>query len=150
MTTIAYRDKVMAGDGLVSDDTGHIWTKNCVKVWRLSDGSLFGTAGDSEAGHRLHLAAEAAAANGNAQGLKFPHFADGIDVAALLVTPDGKIWLSEGSAWEQWPDDYAAIGNGRRCALTALRLGHTVKEAVQAGIEGDCFSGGLITVVQQD
>lgn len=150
MTVIAYRDRVMVGDGLVSDDDGHIWATNCVKVHKLSDGSLIGTAGDSESAHRLRLAAEAAAANGSAISMDFPHLPDDASVNAMLVTPEGKIYLSEGAVWEQWTEDFMAIGNGKRIAMAVMRLGHSALEAAQSGIAGDVFCGGLITTVSLD
>lgn len=150
MTVIAYRDRVLVGDGLVSDDDGHVWATQCVKVHKLADGSLIGTSGDSESAHRVRLAAEAAAANGNALAMDFPHLSDEASVIAIMVTPDGKIWLTEGAVWEQWTENFMAIGNGKRIAMAVMRLGHSALEAVKAGIDGDIFCGGLITSVSLD
>ena len=150
MTTIAYKDGILAGDTSMSEDSGRVWTNNCEKVFRLQDGSLFGCSGECEPGDRLKRAVEAAAAGGDALACEFPHFGDNDELSAILVKPDGSIWVSEGAIWTRWPDKIAATGSGSDCAMTALRLGHSAWEAVQAGIDGDCFSGGRITSVQLD
>ena len=45
MTTIAYKDGVLAGDQRLTSK-GFIWHDKERKVFRLRDGSLFGASGD--------------------------------------------------------------------------------------------------------
>ena len=55
---------------------------------------------------------------------------------------------TEGGLWCEWDEEFLAIGSGKRCALTALRLGFNAVRAVKEGIAGDVNSGGKITVVK--
>lgn len=140
MTTIAYRDGVLAGDTRVTDDSGHVWTDKCKKVFRIKDGSLVGVSGDMEPGELLLDALRAGVTE-----FKLP--ADS-DINAIRVLADGRLFISEGEAWTLWPEPYAAIGSGKRCALTALRMGYSAREAVRQGIAGDSYSGGRIISVK--
>lgn len=139
MTTIAYKDGVMAGDQrLSSTDTGHIWTDKCRKVFKLRDGSIFGGAGDDDATIQLLAALK--------KGFLAPKIEG--DVDAIHVTPDGKVFLWSGTRWCKWHSPFAAIGSGKRNAITALRLGHDAVTAVKEGIANDVFSGGRVQTVK--
>lgn len=139
MTTIAYKDGILAGDGRITEGD-HIYTDKCVKVFRLKDGSLFGGAGDSE-GDALVLQAVR-------EGVLLPELPADCTVTCVRVTLDGKVHVFEGKHWEEWCEPFIAIGNGKPYALTALRLGFSAKTAVKMGIAGDVHSGGKITSVK--
>ncbi len=141
MTTIAYRDGILAGDGRVSDADGHIWRDNDRKVFKLPDGSLFAGAGAEEGLEILKAHME----RGHYRTM--PNLNVG-DITGLHVRNNGNIYVTEGGMWYFWPEEYIAIGSGKRCALTALRLGFNAVRAVKEGIAGDVNSGGKITVVR--
>lgn len=141
MTTIAYKDGVLASDSRLSDDTGHIWSHHCKKIWRLKDGSLVGFSGDDEAGTLILQSLQ--------RGLSaLPSLSNDVEVCGLRVMPDGTIWITEGHAWRAWEDSFAAIGSGQPYAMTVLRAGGSAYEAVKAGIESNCFSGGAIQTLR--
>jgi 20S proteasome alpha/beta subunit len=140
MTTIAYKDGILAGDTRLSGEKGMIWHDKERKVFRLPDGSLFGASGDQEGGEILLAALR--------KGKLLTKLPDKAEIAAIRVTADGVLFVFEGAAWMKWPEPFAAIGSGKRCALTALRLGFTAVVAVKQGIAGDCYSGGKVQTVK--
>lgn len=140
MTTIAYKDGVMAGDGRVScTETGHVFMDTSVKVWKLPDGGLFGAAGCDEDIALVHGALMAGKS-------KIPDHLE--EIFGVWVKPNGDVYVTEGAPWHKWGEDFIAIGSGKRCAHTALKLGHDAVTAVKMGIEGDVYSGGAITIVE--
>lgn len=143
MTTIAYRDGVLAGDGRETNqnDDKSSWViirDNCVKVWKLPDGGLFGAAHGSECIERLRVALE--------NGHPAPKLDD---VAGLLVKPNGTLWLYEGTIWQPLTGfKYYAVGSGSIHAWTALDAGCSAREAVRLAMKRDMFSGGKIATVR--
>src|SRR5262245_30191902 len=110
MTTIAYRDGVLASESRLTEK-GFIYTDNCQKLWRLKDGSLFGASGDDEGGVLLLQALLANA--------KTPEL---VGTRGIRIQVDEAIWIYEGTIWREWPEPYVAIGSGKRFAMTALHL----------------------------
>lgn len=135
MTTIAYREGVMAGDGRATQG-GTVMSSTQKKVCRFRDGSLFGYAGDREDGERLKQAIKAGAAA--------PKLGN---INALLVTPDGKIRFYEGQVWVDVKDLYTATGSGSPHALTAMDCDLGAVDAVKKAILRDPSSGGRVSSV---
>lgn len=144
MTCIAYRGGVMAADGreTAQNDEDSSWYRvrdNCVKVFRLKDGSLFGAAHGSEDIERLH---QALMKNQPPPKLE--------DIAALKLDPKGRLWLYEGNIWQSLKGmPYYAVGSGALCALSAMDVGASAVEAVKVAINRDLWCGGKITVVKR-
>lgn len=143
MTTIAYRDGVMAGDGretaIGEDESSVILGDDCVKVFKLRNGNLFGGSRGSEDIFRLQQALE--------KGYKPPKLED---INALLVDRKGRLWLYEGRVWQPITQSYYAVGSGSVFALGAMDAGATALEAVAIGVKRDPYSGGLISNVKLD
>lgn len=141
MTTIVYRDGVMAGDGretIIEDHESPIINNDdSVKVFRLKDGRLFGASKTSESCYRLHESL--------VKGFAPPKLED---INGLLVDRKGKLWFFEGYIWYPLKEKCYAIGSGARFALPALDAGATAVEACKIGIKRDPYSGGKITVVR--
>lgn len=133
MTTIAYRDGVLASDSRLSFND-NICTDKCIKIWRLPDGTLFGASGDNEPGLLI--------LNSLRKGLPLPKF-DG-QALGVRILPKGQIYVTEGLLWDRWPEKFVAIGSGGKHALAVLRHGGSAVEAVKAGIAGDVYSGGRV------
>jgi ATP-dependent protease HslVU (ClpYQ) peptidase subunit len=139
VTTVVYRSGVLAGDTRVtSEDT--VMPGRERKVFRLPDGSLFAAADDAEGGELLLRAMR--------KGMPPPRLVGDLKVQALLVKPNRKLFIFEGSVWVSHSAEYYALGTGRPYALGALYRGATAVEAVRAGIEFDAHSGGRIQVVK--
>lgn len=109
----------------------------------MRDGSLFGAAGDSE-GCMILL-------DGLKKGIQLPSVPKhdkGPDIHALLITKDASIFMYEGFRWSSVPQNYIAIGSGRKAALALLHYGATAIEAVRGGIRTDPYTGGRILTVR--
>jgi len=142
MTTIAYRDGVMAGDGTETscgDGTHMVLTRNCVKVYRLPNGELFGGSDGTEDIERLY--------HSLVKGLPAPKLES---INGLRVDLKGRIWLYEGNIWQRVGKDtgYYAIGNGAVFAFPLLKAGHSAVEAVKIAKELDVYSGGKLSSVK--
>lgn len=139
MTTIAYRDGVLASDTRVCLTDGMIVTDTAKKLHRFRDGRLYGYAGSVEQGVELF------------QELKKADNIDDIDgfegVTAIIVNLDGSLWMREGSIWikqERSKAMYYAIGSGCGYALAAMDAGACAKRAVEIAIKRDNQSGGNV------
>lgn len=142
MTTIAYRDGILAGDGRETDINDHtdgamVLRDNLKKVHRLKDGRLFGAAGSSEAGARLLIAMQT--------GQSLPKLED---MSAIMVDLDGKVWVFEGNMWVRHNTPYYAIGSGNVCAICAMDAGADAITAAKIGARRDPFSGGKVSWVK--
>lgn len=136
MTTIAYRDGVLASDsretstnGEVGDD-GFVIDSECEKIWRLPDGQLFGAAHASEDCTRLYMAL--------LTGDDMPALDD---VAGILIALDGSYRLYDGHIWVPGRLPYYALGSGARFAFAAFKAGASAQRACEIGAEMDPYSG---------
>lgn len=136
MTTVAYRDGVLAGDGRVTIGDMVVTNKQR-KVHRLSGGRLFGWSGSLEDGERLLMSIKADEA--------LPSLGN---ITALMIHPDGAIELFEGALWVRRPMPYYALGSGSPYAIGAMDAGATAVEAVRIGIKRDTGSGGSVVSVK--
>jgi ATP-dependent protease HslVU (ClpYQ) peptidase subunit len=138
VTTVVYRDGVMAGDGRETIDQGGssmILRDDCPKVYRLKDGRVFGAAHGSEAIERMLRALN----EGQDIHKLTPHLED---VVAIVVDKKGRIMVSEGIIWVRVRVPFYTIGSGSMFAFPALKAGVSAIEAVRIACECDPFSGG--------
>lgn len=136
MTSIAYKDGMMAGDSRVTFDNT-VLPDTGRKVHRLRNGCLFGAAGSAEEIEKLK---RTVMRNEDPPKSK--------DVSALKVDPDGTIWCYEGEIWSKVRTPFAALGSGTIAALAAMYAGADAKEAVKIAIKLDTHSGGRVNVVR--
>ena len=138
MTTIVYRDGVMAAEGRSTlDDT--IITDCALKITRLSDGALIAIAGEDsyEAPLIRYLEDEQE---------ELPQATPNA-FAALLVEVDGTTKLYSGVGDFTVVDaPFIAIGSGAPYAYGALEMGASARDAVGIAISRDPNSGGAIQV----
>lgn len=141
MTTIAWRDGVLAADGRVTYGGSLILTDSCKKIRRLSDGSLFALCGDPVLEERLIEWLENCE-----EGESLPPH--GKDFTAILVDPDGALSTYEGSGDRFMPmyDGFAAFGSGMDFAYGAMEAGATAEEAVKAASRRNVSTGGDIQI----
>jgi ATP-dependent protease HslVU (ClpYQ) peptidase subunit len=137
MTSIAYRNGIMAADTLMVQGgtiMGHL-----VKIVRRDDGHLAGAAGDcswAQAFHRWFLAGE--------EG-DLPEQGD--NAKGIIARPDKTVQFSEPGGLISFKAPFAAIGCGRDVMLGAMWMGAPAIAAVQAAIALDPYCGGDITVL---
>lgn len=139
MTTIAYRDGVLAADTL-STCNGMIETE-VVKIWDHK-GYLGGAAGSHALCNRFRSWFV-----GGMDGESPFHGGD--DGNGLVAVPDGKIivWGKHGS----WTVNRAfyALGSGEQIAMGAMAAGASAQEAVKIAATMDTITGSKITVLKR-
>lgn len=147
MTVIAYSSKhrILAADSRCSDATGMHLT-NCQKVFRLRNGALLGTAGDSDDREVRELLAKATPR-------KMPSRTQLADLRAvftgIVVFPKGQvfiveIWHREFDTIGEWTasvdairDEIVAVGCGAQYAYGAMEVGADPIKAVRAACRRD-------------
>jgi ATP-dependent protease HslVU (ClpYQ) peptidase subunit len=137
MTTIAFRDGVMAADSaaVMGDTIVH----RMKKIQRMPNGALAGFAGDVEQALAL-LDWLRDGQRGRKPKSK--------DVALIYVTPSGKILhYNGGRKAHPIAEPYYAIGTGKDVAFGAMYAGADAKTAVRAAIKRDTHSRGPVQVM---
>lgn len=144
MTTIAYRDGVMAADSQVTSGNRKLRTS---KARRLKGGGLIGGTGNLAHVLKLFRWADGGLRRGNK-----PEFPDGgADAECLLVKADGTVWLlDEELEPMQFEDPFLAIGSGGPYAMAAMECGRTPEEAVEVAAKFDAATSGPVQVWRLD
>lgn len=141
MTTIAYRDGVMAADTAASwESDGGSYRTRQIKLHRAA-GCVVGIAGDYYAGAAFLAWFE------DEDDTEKPDPNSAGEFLALIADAAGKIWTANcfyTLVEEEGP--YFAIGSGAPYALSGLRLGLSAEEAVAHASEFDTQTHGDITV----
>lgn len=136
MTTIAYRDGVLAADTLTT--ANGIRCGHHVKIHRFGR-LLTGYCGRSSnyEAFRSWVKAGAEGKFTSAEGNVFIVTPDGV----AIVWGDGDYpWRETGAMW--------ALGSGEQLALGAMAAGATAEEAIHAAIAWDTGSGGPVTAIR--
>lgn len=118
---------------ITDDESAMVLNDTCVKIYRLPDGSLFGASRGSESIVRLHKSL--------VDNLPPPKLDD---INALMVKPDGTMWLYEGNIWQPIIAPYYAVGSGATFAFPAMDAGASAIEAAEIGAKRDPYSGGKV------
>jgi ATP-dependent protease HslVU (ClpYQ) peptidase subunit len=149
VTTIVYRDGILAADTQVTRTNGII-DGNSHKIFRLGCGGVIGLAGRlslfstikdivKAKGEGFEIAQEDA-------DRYIQHNKDE-NIEALIISKDGKIFNLENDMSIFAIDcDYAAIGTGALIALGALSVGASAIQAIDAAKRHDAFTGGYTEV----
>lgn len=146
MTTIAYRDGIMASDSRCADEQDMHLT-NCQKMYTLKNGSTLGTAGDDDARPLMKLL-------GRKQLPSRKKLAQTeVDFKGILVLPDLSVYIVEVGRKEEEPglgewygmlseitDTICAVGTGSQFAYGAMEAGKTAAEAVEIACKRDINS----------
>lgn len=136
MTVIATDGRTMACDGIVTQH-GTIIDLDCCKVDRLSDGSVFGSAGDSVGGDLMRDWL-----NGGKVG-DFPRMES---TTGLLLNVDGTVdlYCSEDGGRPTRVPPPMAIGSGMDIAIGAMDAGASPQRAVEITIRRVPNTGGTV------
>lgn len=139
MTTVACDGRMMAGDGMVTDDN-IVCSLDTEKVVRLRDGRIAGFCGDAFS-YRLFAEWLDNGCEGDP-----PKSIDGL--GCIVLSPDGTLTSYDEHGRTFVEHDKWAIGSGQRFALAAMDLGKSAGEAVVYACTRDVFSGGIITSLE--
>jgi hypothetical protein len=147
MTTIAYRDGVLAADTKGTDDNGyHPGTYRCEKLFRV-DGDIIATAGEDATGM---IFVDWYGSKKNGKRPKPPaRLVDGAaDFAVLILRKDGLYWSDKWCRMNKIMDEIYALGSGAPYALGAMAMGAPPEEAVRIAMRWDCYTGGDIVTMR--
>lgn len=144
MTTIAYRDGIMAADsGCWIGDARHGWGEKLVKG---KDGTLYGLSGDTAACCEFMGWAESGEGE---MPRPVRRDDDRNSFIALAVSPGGPIRLLTAGGWERFPAaPYYAIGASLEVALGALWHGATAVDAIKAALAHGSGAFGEVQVIR--
>jgi hypothetical protein len=137
MTTIVYRDGIIAADSLVVSGGTKLPGK-VDKVFDLGDG-YYTFCGDTARGH-LVLASLL-------EDEDLPTWNED-DTTCIRIDDDGACWIYEGMGpWQKEGGPYHAWGSGRDLAFGALYWGHNAVEAVEVAMAHDTLTEAPIQVI---
>lgn len=154
MTTIAYKDGLMACDSAYSDSDTLLTRRS--KITRLKSGGLLGSSGEDDDRAVVELFDKVKTPSG------FPSRKQLIDLqvdyGGILVLPSGRIFSvgvdepdKDQTHWSggifEVAEDYYAVGGGREHALTAMECGKSAKDAVHMAIRRSMTSRPPVHVV---
>ena len=141
MTTVAYRDGVMAADTGVMDSSGCRYA-HVKKIHRCPNGSLVAGAGDMPSVHAIF-----AWYDRDCPVDELPNIPadDARDVSILIVKPDDTVFYTEKDLQElPIEGEFFAIGSGREGALCAMAAGATAEHAVRIASRFDIYTNELV------
>jgi ATP-dependent protease HslVU (ClpYQ) peptidase subunit len=141
VTTIAYRNGVMAGDSLAT--TGGTRFCGIRKVHKLANGALLGVTGDVTRAMRLVRALHDTQGRLNDDVSDLARKCDGV-----YVHPKGTVWVLEGGGFYEAFAEFLATGSGMDYALAAMKMGAGARKAVEVACELDIYSGAPVDVVK--
>lgn len=154
MTTISYKDGIMAAEGKMT--LGDMVIKlDTEKVFWVNN-HLVGVCGRARAINTFvtwlqkmtdyHIVNQEV---GELVDLVPPALEDDEGYSALVVTPSRQVLMYEGNTpIDMGLDVPMSVGSGSCFALAAMKAGSSAEEAVKVACELDVYSGGEITVVQ--
>jgi len=141
ISTIAYRDGVIASDSLVM--CGHIRAGYTKKITKTSEGYLLGAAGSLADLNKFFDVFEA----NQSEDIVFSKDMDFDNFEGMIVTPKGKVYIVENSGYPFHIEaDYYAVGSGTELAKGAMAMGASSVDAVKVAIELSNESGGKVNV----
>lgn len=143
MTTIAYRDGVLAADTQITcGSTIDGWTQKAFRKGQL----LFATTGCSGRGDAF-LAWVRSGMKGDAPEMKGEKEDDEEANGFLFPGGDRVVWRYR-NVWASHRAPFFAYGSGADIAIGAMLAGATAEEAVRCAAERDTATGGEITVLR--
>lgn len=143
MTTIAYRDGVLAGDTQITcGATIDGWTQ---KVFRKGP-ILYATTGCSGLGDAFRAWVEGGLV-GDAPAMK--REGDDAEASGYIFPGGDRVVWRYNSVWASHRAPFFAYGSGAEIALGAMLAGASAEEAVKLAAERDTNTGGEITVLKR-
>ena len=137
MTTIAYRDGILAADSQTT--AGHLSVSSAQsKIRKFDDGyaAFSGLCSDMPILFDL------------IKGKEIEGDTKNLDAKAIVMPNEGKPYQayvdSLGKLYKHPINKFSAIGSGWAIAMGAMQSGASAKEAVKAAIKLDIYSGGAV------
>lgn len=147
MTTIAFRDGIMAADsGSWAGDASHGFAE---KLARGADGTLYGVAGNAAESEGF-LEWVRCGCNGSSPKPVYTADRKESSFIVLIARPGERIGLLSGGGEERYDAPYYAIGAGAVAAFGALFMGATAVQSIEAAKEHGVGAFGKIRTVNHD
>lgn len=140
MTTIAYRDGVLAADTAVHDRG--VYCGEVTKIYQYRDGTMGGAAGclGDVAAMREFIASG---------GMNEPPEFKDEDSEGILIRPWGKVeWIGEKRKRIELTGEFFAIGSGFKLALGAMHAGADAIRAVEIAAHLDNHTRAPLTILR--
>lgn len=156
MTTVAYRDGVLASDSKVT--MGHLYAMNQPKLHRLKGGAMLGQAGDCDVREIVHLLQ--AVTTEDAIPDKDTLSATRTDFEGILVLPNKEVYYlavfkEEFGSSVEWQahvnklyNKFIACGSGGELAMAAMMQGASAEEAIKIAAALDIYTGGKVQTME--
>ena len=145
MTTVAFKDGILAADTLVT--AGGQRDGYMKKAAVLKDGTLAAHSGTATYWGKF-LAWDAGGRVGDCPVVGISEKEDCTNVLEVLPSGRLRMWSNSGS-WEFEPvEGVYGIGSGGEYAVGAMAMGATAEEAVRLAMRFDSRTGGEITVLR--
>lgn len=148
MTTIAYKDGVLASDSRATW-AGNV-KANCIKMWRIQSKVepvkgevLLGVCGNLAAALLFKDWMEA----GGAPNLKERGVDADDSFGAIIVHKSGLYSADHLCRIEAMPEEFWSDGSGSQFALGAMACGKSAADAVRVASRFDCYTGGRIVTM---
>jgi hypothetical protein len=145
MTTIAYKDGVMASDSCISG--GGTWRASVAKVGKTSTGALYGWAGEADIREALNLIDRIHTPDDLPSKREIAHTQT--DFSLLIAFGPNEVYSihcneCEDGRYQGYVNianlGFASIGSGSEIATGALAAGASAVDAVKIATEFDCYS----------
>jgi len=130
MTTIAYRNGVMAADS--GSWIGDASISGAQKVAAGHDGTLYGVSG--VAGHCCNYLAWVESGCAGSEPMPEVRPDDGSSFIVLIAPPAGPLILRTAQGDEVYDTAYMSVGAGNVAALAAMFCGASAEQAIEAAI----------------
>lgn len=141
MTTIAFRDGVLAADSQVT--CGAVRDGTAKKIGRTPDGRLWAFTGKLRFMEAWREWCEAPAGSTGPDAPRLPEIDDS---TGILISPDGVVREWWGDGWVVNNSSPVAWGSGSELALGAMAAGASAEEAVAIAIRLHIESSGPINI----
>lgn len=135
MTTVAYKDGVLAADSCIVEDGGSRRVPGGMKKIVEIDGDVYSFCGS--------VSQFLACIKALAENQELPTW----EGSTILVKIDlkGRVWSNEGNGpWIKADGKYAAFGSGSSYAYGAMAVGASAVDAVKAASKFDTSTGGPV------
>jgi len=138
MTTIAYKDGILASDRRLTYE-GKIMSDSTQKIFKLNDGSIAALAGDAAAAFEYIKWLQSDRTSSSPVDEMHE-----VDFSIMIIAKDGTVSFIENGKMEppHKPEKYYALGSGRAAALGAMAFGATAAQAVKFAMRVDSSTGG--------
>lgn len=144
MTTIAYRDGIMAADTLVTG--GDVRRGHVLKIGQTALGSLVGVTGMAG---MLDEVIGWLSAGGRRE--EYPKVPPDSHISGIVACLDGRVGVFSTHGVMQWAEtEFVAVGSGNEIAMGAMAMGASAEKAVEIAAQFDVYTGGRITTLSLD